>query len=196
MSSDRGTEHRSYNIGVLKEETLADSIRRLKRANAEKDINMAEIGENYSHLQDQHRDALNYIEELKDELQKADSPSAVVRSRTGLDESKRMRLDSACVMALRAQLMDGRKRLAAIAAGTNDLANGQNAGQTEFVADQMLHMLEAIDDTLEKAGYCADLSPPNRHTIIGFEGLDPTRAGGSQPNTLSLIHISEPTRPY
>lgn len=183
MSSDRGTEHRLYNIGVPKEETLADSIRRLKRANAEKDINMAEIGENYSYLHDQHRDALNYIEELKDELQKADSTSAVVRSRTGLDESKRARLDSACLIAVRAQLMDGRKRIAAITGAMQDLANGQNARQTENAADQMLHTLDAIDITLEKAGHCADLSPASRHTIIGFEGLDPTGPRGSPPVT-------------
>lgn len=55
-------------ISVRKEETIADHIRRLKRANAEKEINMAEVTENYSQLQDQHKDALNYIEELKEEL--------------------------------------------------------------------------------------------------------------------------------
>ena len=50
-----------------KEETLAEHIRGLKRANAEKDIDMAELRENYAQLQDQHKDALNYIEELKEE---------------------------------------------------------------------------------------------------------------------------------
>ncbi|KAB8342868.1 hypothetical protein FH972_022465 [Carpinus fangiana] len=52
-------------------ESLADSVRKLKRANAEKDINMAELTENYSQLQAQHENALNYIEELKEEAQKA-----------------------------------------------------------------------------------------------------------------------------
>lgn len=52
-------------------ESLADAVRRLKRANAEKDINMAELTENYSQLQDQHKDTLNYIEELKEELTKS-----------------------------------------------------------------------------------------------------------------------------
>lgn len=59
-----------------KEESLADAVRRLKRANAEKDINMAELTENYSQLQAQHEGALNYIEELKEESQQRLSQQA------------------------------------------------------------------------------------------------------------------------
>jgi len=56
---------------MQKEETLAEAIRSLKRANAEKDISINELTENYTQLQDQHKDSLNYIDELKDEMQKA-----------------------------------------------------------------------------------------------------------------------------
>lgn len=63
--------------GLQREETLAEAIRRLKRLSAEKDINMAELTENYSQLQDQHKDTLNYIDELKEELAKAQTPLPV-----------------------------------------------------------------------------------------------------------------------
>lgn len=61
---------------MQKRETLAESIRTLRRANAEKDINMAELAENYSQLQDQHNDTLNYIEELEEEIRRSSNDTS------------------------------------------------------------------------------------------------------------------------
>ena len=57
--------------GPGKHESLMTSVRQLKRANAEKDINMAELSENFSQLSDQHQTTLKYVEELKEELAKS-----------------------------------------------------------------------------------------------------------------------------
>ncbi|KAL9052951.1 MAG: hypothetical protein Q9162_005068 [Coniocarpon cinnabarinum] len=54
-----------------RQETLMDAVKRLKRANAEKDINMAELNGNFEQLSDQHQTTLKYVEELKEELAKA-----------------------------------------------------------------------------------------------------------------------------
>lgn len=180
MSSDRGAEHKHYAPGTPKEETLADSIRRLKRANAEKDINMAEIAENYSHLQDQHRDTLNYIEELKDELAKADgNPTNLRALRSGFEnDTRRNRVEPAVLATLRTQVSDGRKQLSAIAGGTRGLSNGQIAAQTETATEQMLRTLNELESTLSKAEtqrHSTDFFANNRHTIIGIEGLDSTK---------------------
>lgn len=81
-ASDAGTpfsengDSRHLSRVMQKDETLAGSIRALKRANAEKDINITELTENYSQLEDQHRDTLKYIEELKEEMQKLQSSSS------------------------------------------------------------------------------------------------------------------------
>jgi len=77
--SEKG-DSREIVPGLQREETLAESIRRLKRISAEKDINMAELTENYSQLQDQHKDTLNYIDELKEELVKAQTLSPATPS--------------------------------------------------------------------------------------------------------------------
>ena len=57
--------------GTNRPESLMESLRRLKRANAEKDINMAELNGNFEQLSDQHQTTLKYVEELKEELAKA-----------------------------------------------------------------------------------------------------------------------------
>lgn len=60
---------------IQKDETLAESIRALRRSNAEKDISINQLTENYSQLEDQHTDTLKYINELKEEMQKAQAPT-------------------------------------------------------------------------------------------------------------------------
>ena len=57
--------------GPSKQEPLMESVRRLKRENAEKDINMAELTENFSNLDDQYQTTLKHVEELKEEIAKA-----------------------------------------------------------------------------------------------------------------------------
>ncbi|KAI9728215.1 MAG: hypothetical protein M1828_004676 [Chrysothrix sp. TS-e1954] len=70
-ASENGTAPSERGVASKpKDESLADHVRRLKRTNAEKDIDMAELTENYSQLQDQHKTTLDYIEELKDEVAK------------------------------------------------------------------------------------------------------------------------------
>ncbi|EON67399.1 hypothetical protein W97_06652 [Coniosporium apollinis CBS 100218] len=53
-----------------KEEALAQQIRALKRMNAEKEESMVELSENYAQLEERHRDALEYVGELKVEIQR------------------------------------------------------------------------------------------------------------------------------
>ena len=61
--------------------------------------------------------------------------------------------------------------------------------------------LEIINDAQDYAGHCSrsEIKPSDLHLAVEFrdEGLD--EDGGSShlpPPNLSLIHISEPTRPY
>ena len=83
-NSEMDMNSRHVSRVMQKEETLAEAIRSLKRANAEKDISINELTENYTQLQDQHKDTLNYIEEMKEEMYKAKtSPSSsLVRRRS------------------------------------------------------------------------------------------------------------------
>lgn len=83
VASVGASEDKHVARAMMKQETLAESIRSLKRANAEKDINMAELAENYSQLQDQHNDTLNYIEELEEELRRSNNAATpqLLRSR-------------------------------------------------------------------------------------------------------------------
>jgi len=83
-NSEMDINSRHVSRVMQKEETLAEAIRSLKRANAEKDISINELTENYTQLQDQHKDTLNYIEEMKEEMHKAKtSPSSsLVRRRS------------------------------------------------------------------------------------------------------------------
>lgn len=60
---------------IQKDETLAESVRALRRSNAEKDISINQLTENYSQLEDQHTDTLRYINELKEEMQKVQAPT-------------------------------------------------------------------------------------------------------------------------
>jgi predicted nucleic acid-binding Zn-ribbon protein len=80
-NSEMDVNSRHVSRIMQKEETLAEAIRSLKRAQAEKDITINELAENYTQLQDQHMSTLNYIEELKEEMQKARTvaPSLVRR---------------------------------------------------------------------------------------------------------------------
>ncbi|KAF2003284.1 kinesin-domain-containing protein [Amniculicola lignicola CBS 123094] len=51
--------------------TLAQELEALKRLNEEKEQRMVEINQSYSELQEQHRDTLDYVEELKTEVTRA-----------------------------------------------------------------------------------------------------------------------------
>ncbi|KAJ9648015.1 hypothetical protein H2199_001792 [Coniosporium tulheliwenetii] len=53
-----------------KEEALAQEIQALKRMNAEKEESMVELSENYAQLEERHRDTLEYVGELKVEIQR------------------------------------------------------------------------------------------------------------------------------
>ncbi|KAF2401497.1 kinesin-domain-containing protein [Trichodelitschia bisporula] len=50
---------------------LSQEMEKLKKLAAEKEERIAELSENYAELQEQHRDTLDYVEELKAEVQKA-----------------------------------------------------------------------------------------------------------------------------
>jgi kinesin family protein 4/21/27 len=65
------------------EATLVQELETLKLLNAEKEQRMAELNHSYSDLQDKHQDTLDYVEELKSEVTKAQmarpsSPSAQI----------------------------------------------------------------------------------------------------------------------
>lgn len=65
------------------EATLVQELETLKLLNAEKEQRMAELHHSYSDLQEQHQDTLDYVEELKSEVTKAQmarpsSPSAQI----------------------------------------------------------------------------------------------------------------------
>jgi kinesin family protein 4/21/27 len=65
------------------EVTLVQELETLKLLNAEKEQRMAELNHSYSDLQEQHQDTLDYVEELKSEVTKAQmarpsSPSAQI----------------------------------------------------------------------------------------------------------------------
>lgn len=85
-----GTTVTDANGDKYRDVTLAESVRRLKRANAEKDINMAELTENFSQLSDQHQTTLKYVEELKEELTRAPS-SPIVQQHQNLSSPNIMR---------------------------------------------------------------------------------------------------------
>lgn len=51
--------------------TLVQELESLKLLNAEKEQRMAELNQSYSELQEQHQDTLDYVEELKSEVTKA-----------------------------------------------------------------------------------------------------------------------------
>jgi kinesin family protein 4/21/27 len=51
--------------------TLAQEIGMLKRLHAEKEERVAELSQSYVELQEKHQDTLDYVEELKSEVQKA-----------------------------------------------------------------------------------------------------------------------------
>ncbi|KAF2842487.1 kinesin family protein-like protein [Patellaria atrata CBS 101060] len=64
-------------------ENFSQEVETLKKLNAEKEENMAELSENYAKLQEKHRDTLDFVEELKTEVQRAQmarpqSPTAQV----------------------------------------------------------------------------------------------------------------------
>jgi len=65
---------------------LAREMERLRMLNQEREIHMVELTESYAQLQDQHQDTLDYVEELKAEVQKAqmsgrDSPGPALLRR-------------------------------------------------------------------------------------------------------------------
>lgn len=53
------------------ESVLLQELEALKKLNAEKEQRMAELNQNYSELHEQHQDTLDYVEELKSEVTKA-----------------------------------------------------------------------------------------------------------------------------
>ena len=56
---------------VQKDAELAREMEELKKLHLDKELSMAELEERFTQLQDQHQDSLDYIEELKAEVQKA-----------------------------------------------------------------------------------------------------------------------------
>lgn len=54
-----------------KESMLAQEMEMLRRLHAEKEQRVAELNRNYTELQEKHQDTLDYVEELKSEVQKA-----------------------------------------------------------------------------------------------------------------------------
>ena len=55
---------------------LNQEIVKLRRLNEDKDTNMSQLTEDYTHLQEKHQDILDYVEELKAEVQKAQLASS------------------------------------------------------------------------------------------------------------------------
>ena len=78
--------------GLGRRESLMESVKRLKRANAEKDINMAELNENFLQLSDQHQTTLKYVEELKEEIAKMPKESPSLHSPTVIRRSSNQNL--------------------------------------------------------------------------------------------------------
>jgi len=64
-------EEASPGSPLQREEQLAQEMAKLKSMNAEREQHMAELTESYEQLQEKHQDALDYVEELKAEVQKA-----------------------------------------------------------------------------------------------------------------------------
>jgi len=68
------------------ETEIIRELESLKRLHAEKEERMAELNQNYSELQEQHEDTLNYVEELKTEVTKAqmrpNSPTHIIRRKS------------------------------------------------------------------------------------------------------------------
>jgi chromosome segregation ATPase len=60
-------------LSTQREEELAVEIEGLRKLDAEKEAHMAELTEHYTQLQEKHQDTLEYVEELKSEMQKAAS---------------------------------------------------------------------------------------------------------------------------
>ena len=56
---------------VQKDAELAKEMEELRKMHLDKELSMAELEERFTQLQDQHQDSLDYIEELKAEVQKA-----------------------------------------------------------------------------------------------------------------------------
>lgn len=54
-----------------KESTLAQEMEMLRRLHAEKEQRVAELNQNYTELQEKHQDTLDYVEELKSEVHRA-----------------------------------------------------------------------------------------------------------------------------
>jgi chromosome segregation ATPase len=67
-----------------KEEELTEEMEKLKTMNAETEGVIAELKENYSHLQDKHQETLDYVEELKAEVHKAKGVNGRVSPNPGI----------------------------------------------------------------------------------------------------------------
>jgi len=75
--------------GMQQDEQLAQELDMLKQMHAEEEKSMAELAQSYAELEETHQDTLDYVEELKAEVQKAQmqairpsSPSSVIRRKS------------------------------------------------------------------------------------------------------------------
>ncbi|KAF1956215.1 kinesin family protein-like protein [Byssothecium circinans] len=71
-SETETVEQKSHSIYLARNEaTLLREVENLKRLHEEKEQRMAELSRSYSELEGQHQDTLDYVEELKTEITKA-----------------------------------------------------------------------------------------------------------------------------
>ena len=61
---------------LRKPSRLNREIGKLRQLNDDKDLNMSQLASDYTHLQEKHQDMLDYVEELKAEVQKAQLASS------------------------------------------------------------------------------------------------------------------------
>lgn len=76
IGHDMASPERAFKATVNQEEQVSETVlvqelKALKLLNAEKEERMAELHQSYSELQEQHQDTLDYVEELKSEVTKA-----------------------------------------------------------------------------------------------------------------------------